>query len=81
MQVTSHLCQEACFSPSVLVLSTMCACAEHFVAAAISVFLYVKEPQNLSLRLSATLNNSWTQLLMPLERSYLDYKLKKEQRL
>lgn len=79
MQVTSYLCQVACFSPSGLVLATMHGFAEHFVAVTISLFLYLKEPQNLSLHISETPNNSWAQLLMPLERSYLDYKLKKEQ--
>lgn len=77
--ITSYLCQVACFSPSGLVLASMCGCAEHFVAATISPFLYLKEPQNLSLHISETPNNSWAQLLMPLERSYLHYKLKKEQ--
>lgn len=51
-------CQAACFSPSGLALFTMCGCAEHSVAATISLFLYLKEIQNLSIYISATPKNS-----------------------
>ena len=79
MQLTSYLCQAACFPPPGLVLATTCGCAEHVIAVTICLFLYLKDPQNLSLCISETPSNSWAQLLMPLERSHLDYKLKKEQ--
>lgn len=59
MKVPSYLCQVTCFSPSGLVLSTMCGCAEHFVPATISLSLYLKGSHNLSLHISATPNNSW----------------------
>lgn len=66
------------FFPSGLVFTAMCGCAEHFVAATISLFLHLKEPQKLSLYISETPSNSWAQQLMPLERSYVGCKLKSE---